>query len=216
MGLILFYPECLNCEPETANSHRSCALQKTIYGSSNPRTRAPKYRSGGLLYFVVGPSPLRRTFFMNAANSNARTVFALLCLIAMIAVSIGAILEIARARREANDDGARSLVPPSQLRLRLFSAAIWLLSLGSMGSAVMWLWPAKGDAEMGRKFISVVSGSMALLVIALMLLAYDVWQISRRRRAREMSFEAQLAALADAEINRAQTHDSPPPEAPTP
>ena len=149
---------------------------------------------------------------------EARTAFALLCLLAMVAVAGGAALEIGRARREAGevtiaaDDATlgRAIVPPNQLRLRLFSALIWMLSLASFAFAMVWLWPAKGDTVMARKFISVVSGAFLLLLIALWLLLYDVWQVGRRRRAREKVFERELEILAQQEIERLRSPATPP------
>jgi hypothetical protein len=143
---------------------------------------------------------------------EARIAFALLCSLAIVVVMVGAMLEIARARREAavgrgaigdgDETVGRALVPPNQLRLRLFSALIWILALASFAFAMLFLWPAKGDTMMARKFVSVVSGASLLLLIALWLLLYDVWQVGRHRRGREKLFERELETLGQQEIER--------------
>jgi hypothetical protein len=131
-------------------------------------------------------------------HSNARNIFALLCLLGIIAVAVAAVLEIRRMRR------GESLITAGQFRLRLLSAVIWMILLGSTSYAILALWPQPGDAVRAVRFFSVVSGIVLLLIIALLLMAYDLWQFSIQRRIREAEFNRELAAMAQAEIQRAQ------------
>ncbi|MDF2439822.1 MAG: hypothetical protein JWN98_806 [Abditibacteriota bacterium] len=143
---------------------------------------------------------------MNAA----KTGFAILCLVALIAVAIGALLEIARARRAgaagtAGAEGA-TLVGRNQFWLRMLSAVVWMIVLGSLAYATLFLWPAPGDDVTARRFVAVVSGSILLVLIGVLLLAYDMWLVSRQRRLQEKHFERQLNAMAQLEIERLAAH----------
>lgn len=135
-----------------------------------------------------------------------RAGFALLCFLGMIAISVGACLEVVRARR------GESLVSPRQLRWRMMSAVIWLIVLGSLGYAVLFLWPVSGNLKQARQFISVITGAFMLLGIALLLLLYDVWQVNQERQQHELRFNRQLTELArvEAERMRAGQHEDEP------
>lgn len=139
---------------------------------------------------------------MNAA----KTGFAILCLAALIAVATGAVLEIGRARRAAANEEAGAevgtLVSRNQFRLRMLSALVWMIVLGSLAYATLFLWPSPGDAVTARRFVSVISGAVLLIFIGLFLLFYDMWLVARQRRLQEKHFEHQLNAMAQAEIER--------------
>lgn len=147
---------------------------------------------------------------MNAANF--RFGFGLLCLAGLIAVAVGAVLEIGRARRAAQEsmpaDGA-PLVGVNQFRLRILSAVVWMIVLGALAYATMFLWPTPGDMVTARRFVALVSGAVSLIVIGLFLLAYDMWLVSRRRRMQEKYFERQLNEMAQAEIERLAAQHPP-------
>jgi len=144
---------------------------------------------------------------MNPANF--RLAFGLLCIAALFAVASGALLEVARARRAASDgsvaEEASTLVSRNQFRLRMLSAVVWMIVLGSLAYATLRLWPAPGDAVTARRFVAVVSGAVLLIFIGLFLLAYDMWLMGRRRRLQEKQFERQLNDLAQSEIERLET-----------
>lgn len=127
---------------------------------------------------------------------TARTIFSVCCLLGVVAIGVGAFLEILRQQR------GESLLRPGQFRLRIFSSLIWIVLLGSFVYAVAFLWPQGRDQETARKFLALISGSLSLLLIALMLLAYDVWQVGRQRRLREKEFQNQLEGMAHAEIQK--------------
>lgn len=131
-------------------------------------------------------------------DPNPRNIFALLCLLGIVAVAVVAVLEIRRVRR------GESLVTIGQFRLRMLSALVWMILLGSTSYAILVLWPEPNDAVKALRFFSVVCGIVLLLIIALLLMAYDLWQFSLQRRLREAEFNRQLAAMAQAEIQRAQ------------
>jgi polyferredoxin len=130
--------------------------------------------------------------------TSAPQIFGLMCLVALIAVATGAALEIARRRR------GESIIGPSQFRLRMFSAIVWILALGSLSAATLLLWPSPGDNQMARRFLTMVSGAILLLLIGLLLLVYDVWLINQGRKAQEKYFDQQLNLLAQLEIERAK------------
>ncbi len=132
----------------------------------------------------------------------AKTAFAVLCILGIIAIGIGMLLELNRKRR------GDSVISPRQLRLRLMSAIIWLIVLGSLFYAVIFLWPQRGDQEQARRFLSVLSGSLLLIVLAIGLLFYDFWQVLREGQRHEAQFEQQLTAFAKAEIARSQAGQS--------
>jgi hypothetical protein len=130
------------------------------------------------------------------SDTTARAIFSGLCLVAILIVAIGAVLEVLRQTR------GESLLRPGQFRLRIFSALVWMILLGALSFAVAFLWPH--DKDSARKFVSVVSGSLVLLLIALLLLAYDVWQTTCQRQLSERRFDHQLEDLAREEIAKIQ------------
>jgi hypothetical protein len=141
------------------------------------------------------------------AGESAKTVFVASCLLGLVAIAAGALLEIARQRR------GESLLRTSQFRLRIFSALIWMIALGSLAYAAAFLWPQHGAAPAVRKaqaekFLSVISGAMTLLLIGILLLGYDMWQLARERRLKEAQFNLQLVDMAREEIEKAQTAQS--------
>jgi hypothetical protein len=141
---------------------------------------------------------------MNPAN--AKTIFAISCLLCLVAIATGAVLEIVRQQR------GESLLRPSQFRLRILSALIWMIALGSMAFAVTFLWPERGNDVAARKFLSVLSGALSLVFFAVILLAYDLWQVARERRVREAQFNLQLADMALHEIEKARAAHPAAPE----
>lgn len=131
--------------------------------------------------------------------ATAKTLFITSCLLCLIAIATGAVLEVLRQKR------GESLLRPGQLRLRVFSALVWMLALGSLAYAVAFLWPQKGDVIQARKFLSVISGATMLLFIGVLLLGYDVWQVLKARRIKEAEFNLQLLDMAREEIEKAKT-----------
>ena len=145
------------------------------------------------------------------AAGTAKTVFVMSCLLCMIAIAIGAGLEVWRQKR------GESLLRPSQFRLRIFSAVIWMIALGSLAYAVAFLWPNPALDLMARraqaeKFLSLISGAMMLLLIGVVLLGYDMWQLARERRLKEAQFNLQLLDMAREEIEKAKSGSAPPDE----
>ena len=144
------------------------------------------------------------------AAGTAKSVFVMSCLLCMIAIAIGAGLEVWRQKR------GESLLRPSQFRLRIFSALIWMIALGSLAYAVAFLWPNPELSlierrDQAQKFLSLISGSLMLLLIGLVLLGYDMWQLARERRLKQAQFNLQLLDMAREEIEKAKSA-SPSPE----
>lgn len=129
-------------------------------------------------------------------GADAKTAFAVICLIGVVAVATGAVLEIQRAAR------GHSVLTANQHRLRLLSAVIWMISLGSLSYAVLFLWPQRGDLVQEKRFLSVTSGVVLLFFIGLFLLGYDVLQLGRARRRQEQAFQAKLETLSQGELER--------------
>lgn len=139
------------------------------------------------------------------SENTVRTLFSATCLAGVTIVALAAILEIARQRK------GESLLRAGQFRLRIFSALVWMILLGALAYAVAFLWPQPSDTAMMRKFASVIGGSLSLLLIALFLLFYDVWQVGRQRRLTELKFNQQLNNMAREEIEKIQhekTHNA--------
>ena len=142
-----------------------------------------------------------------ASIPTERIIFALICCIGIIAVATGAALEIRRARRGS------SIIPPRQIRLRLFSALIWIITLGSLSYAGLLLWSEPGDRVQARRFVGVISGVLLLIVIGLLLVAYDLWLVGQARRLQQAKFklnmdDLNIDDLARAEIERVQQEQS--------
>jgi hypothetical protein len=138
------------------------------------------------------------------AGESAKTVFTVSCLLCLVAIAAGALLEIVRQTR------GESLLRPWQFRLRVFSALVWMIALASLAYAVAFLWPQQHAAlairkAQAEKFLSVISGAMILLLIGIILLAYDMWQLARERRLKEAQFNLQLVDMARTEIEKAHT-----------
>ena len=123
------------------------------------------------------------------STDTARSTFAILCVLGIIALGTGALLEVARKRRGDSLLGAR------HFNLRMMSALIWLIVLASLFYAVTMLWPQPNDKEQAQRFLSVISGAFLLLAIALGLLVYDVWAVVRAGQQSESRFNQQLATL---------------------
>ncbi len=139
--------------------------------------------------------------------TRGQFVFGIVCLLALVAIICGALYEIGRVRRESRSGNI--VISQAQFRLRLLSAAIWFIALATLaycstlglpvrenGVVVRGLWP--------KQWAALTGGSLLLIVIALILLAYDVWRVSARSRAQETFFEKQLEELAQREIEHAQ------------
>jgi len=107
-------------------------------------------------------------------------------------------MEVLRQKR------GESVLRASQFRLRIFSALVWVILLGSLAYAVAFLWPQGRDPIMMKKFAGVIGGSLSLLFIALFLLAYDVWQVGQQRRLTERKFNRNLETMAREEIEKAK------------
>lgn len=139
--------------------------------------------------------------------SRGQLFFGIICVLALLAIICGALYEIGRVRRESASGNI--VISPAQFRLRLLSALIWFIALATLaycatlglpvrenGVIVRGLWP--------RQWVALMGGSFLLILIALVLLAYDVWRVSVRSRAQESFFEQQLQQLAQREIEHAQ------------
>ncbi|HVF85828.1 MAG TPA: hypothetical protein VM821_07580 [Abditibacteriaceae bacterium] len=117
--------------------------------------------------------------------SSPRGIFALLCLVVFVLILFGAWWEVARVRRLAPEDAA--FARSRQLKLRLMSAAIWLIIIAANFYAVVWLWPTAPPhtpllKSQARLFAGVLLGSFALLIPAFLLLFFDLMNTSRARR----------------------------------
>ena len=132
------------------------------------------------------------------SETTTRVVFSGTCIAGVAIIAVAAVMEIVRQKR------GESLLRAGQFRLRIFSALVWMILLGSLAYAVAFLWPQGRDPIMMRKFASVIGGSLSLLFIALFLLAYDVWQVGQQRRTSERKFNRNLEEMARMEIEKIQ------------
>jgi len=146
---------------------------------------------------------------------TSRVAFALACVLGIVLIAVGAGLEINRYNRGGG------LVSRQQFRLRLISAATWIASLATFFWAVTWLWPDAAPVRgavsplalaQAKRFMLVVLGALALVIIALFLLVVDVWQTGLTRRLIQARAQASRAALAREEIAKLTDKDVAPGE----
>ncbi len=131
-----------------------------------------------------------------------KTGFTIVCLLGIAAIGFALTLDISRVRR------GQSALSAHQLRIRVISALIWTVALGSLCYAVLFLWPQPGQVQQGRRLLAIFSGSFLLILIALSLVFYDMMLLARKRRQHDDQFERNLEALASGELDRLQ-HDAP-------
>jgi hypothetical protein len=132
--------------------------------------------------------------------SSSRGVFAILCLVGFIVILFGAWWEVARVRRLAPEDEAFAM--SRQLKLRLMSAAIWLIIIAANFYAVVWLWPTAAPhtpllKSQARLFAGVLLGGFLLLIPAFILLFSDLMNTSRARREGVELRQQNMAKLLD-------------------
>lgn len=170
------------------------------------------------------------------SESTTRYGFALLCALGMVAILFGTVLEIARFRRHARQAarlvssnaiasngiagdsivgdaiGNASLISPRQFRLRLISAALWMLILGALFYAVTKLWPARHtstptleEIDQARRFAMTLICAFMGMFVAFGLLVWDMMQLARERQAQTARFHQGLAELARTEAARLET-----------
>lgn len=133
-----------------------------------------------------------------------RFLFGALCVAGMFAIGAGITFEFGRLRR------GNSVLSPRQMRWRLFGGCLWLLVLGSLAYAAFFLWPSgQSDVIMGKRFVAVVMGAMALLVIALIITAFDAFLTVKGAQLQREKFERDAGDLARSEIERIRAEHNP-------
>lgn len=150
--------------------------------------------------------------------SRGQLFFGITCVLALVAIVCGALYEIGRVRRE--DNSGNIVISQTQFRLRLLSAFIWFIALSSLAYCATIGLPVRENSVIVRgllpkQWAAMTGGALMLVVIAVLLLAYDVWLVRARSRVQEAFFEQQLEQLAQREIEHAQNmkkSDSPSPD----
>jgi hypothetical protein len=147
--------------------------------------------------------------------------FALLCLLALLAVLCDVLFEVGRVRRE--DPTGNIVIARSQFHLRLLSALVWCLALGLLAYCASLGWPvSRPGASSGgpavlqsgldpRRWLSLMGGAMLLVLIGIALLFYDLWRVRARARVQEGLFHQQLELMAQREAERLQRPSLPGP-----
>ena len=126
-----------------------------------------------------------------------RFIFGALCVAGMCAIIAGLVFESGRLKR------GDSVLSPRQLRWRIVGGALWVLVLGSFAYATIFLWPSDlKDVATGRRFIAVMAGATVLLVIALIITAFDAYLTLKGAQLQREKFERNAEKLAGAEIER--------------
>ncbi len=126
-----------------------------------------------------------------------RFVFGALCIAGMFAIIAGLLFEWGRMKR------GDSVLSPRQLRWRIVGGALWVLVLGSFAYATILLWPSSfNDVTTGRRFIAVMAGATVLLIIALVITAFDAYLTLKGAQLQREKFERSAEKLASAEIER--------------
>ena len=138
---------------------------------------------------------------------STRVIFAVLCAVGFVAICAGLVFELGRLRRGDSGLSAR------QLRWRLLSGSLWLLVLGSLFYATLFQWPVnKADVETARRFASIIVGSMGLLVIALILTAFDIYLTLTASQVQRARFELKANEMARREIERLRAEQEGAPD----
>ena len=133
-----------------------------------------------------------------------RLIFGALCFAGMCAIIAGLLFESGRLKR------GDSVLSPRQLRWRVVGGALWVLVLGSFAYATMFLWPNNlGDVATGKRFIAVMAGATILLVIALIITAFDAYLTLKGAQLQREKFERDAGKLASAEIDRIRAEHRP-------
>ena len=134
---------------------------------------------------------------------NIRIIFGALCVAGMVAIGAGIFFEFGRLKR------GNSVLSPRQMRWRVLGGCLWLLVLGSLAYATFFLWPSgQSDVIVGKRFVAVVMGAMALLIIALIITAFDVFLTVKGAQLQREKFEREAGKLAQAEIERVRAEHS--------
>lgn len=131
-----------------------------------------------------------------------RLVFIALCYLGAGAVGFVGWQERVRFNR------GESTLGPRHLRWRIASTSLWVLVLVLLGSATAFFWPnGPADRVDGHRFITTVSVALALMLVALVLLVFDIWTTAREQKLYRARIETELNALAQEEIFRVQLHE---------
>ncbi len=126
-----------------------------------------------------------------------RLIFGALCVAGMVAIVAGLLFEWGRLRR------GNSVLSPRQMRWRIAGGALWVLVLGSFAFATIFLWPSDlKDVVTGRRFIAMMAGATVLLVIALVITAFDAYLTLKGAQLQREKFERESGNIARAEIDR--------------
>lgn len=126
-----------------------------------------------------------------------RVVFAVLCLVGLIAILCGALFEFGRQKRAAT-------ISSRHFRWRMVSALLWVIILGSLAYATIFLWPVPPTQQTVRRFGAVLAGSMSLMLLAFVLMLFDFYLTSKTRQAQSARMRLEMAEIARIEIERAQ------------
>ena len=138
------------------------------------------------------------------AAQNLRFIFGALCVAAMFAIGAGIGFEFGRLRR------GQSVLSPRQMRWRVVGGCLWVLVLGSLAYATLFLWPSgQTDVITGKRFGAVVMGALFLLVIALLITAFDAFLTVKSAQLQRQKFERDAGELARAEIERIRAQRGP-------
>lgn len=132
-----------------------------------------------------------------------RLIFGALCVAGMCAIIAGLLFEWGRLRR------GDSVLSPRQMRWRIVGGALWVLVLGSFAYATMFLWPSDlKDVVTGKRFISVMAGATVLLVVSLIITAFDAFLTLKGAQLQREKFERDAGKVARAEIERIRAEHS--------
>ena len=142
-------------------------------------------------------------------NATPRLIYAALCAVGFCGILFGAWWEAARFRRL--NDKRDSM--PGQLRLRLVSAALWLVIFGAQVYAVLFLWPDAAPRTplykaQARELAIVMGSAFLLLFPALVLLFIDFMHTARERRTHTLKFHQDMAQILREQTELAKIEQS--------
>lgn len=133
---------------------------------------------------------------MNSATP--RFIFAALCLIGLLVIALGAAWEWRRQTRGAT-------ISARHFRWRMISALLWCVTLGSLAYATLALWPTNPhDHAQVLRFGRVLSGSLLLMLLGFVLMAFDFYLTAKTRQLQTARMRRDLDEIARQEIERAR------------
>ncbi len=130
-------------------------------------------------------------------NDSIRFLFAAFCFLGLTAILSAAAWEWRRQKRDAT-------ISARHFRWRMISALLWTLILGSLGWAMLFSWPTRGDIVTAQRFGAILAGAMLLMMVAFVVMIFDFYLTAKTRQIQSARIQHDLGEIARQELERAQ------------